>query len=93
MIMPLWLSFSQYIVTSRSIMPFSRSENFVTSTAVPCGISLSRHLSSFFLTHELRAYLALRLVGYHIVREKMRPFDGVFIKLGEQLIQSLAGSG
>ena len=43
--------------------------------------------------HELRADLALRLVGYHIVREKMRPFNSVFIKLGEKLIQSLAGSG
>ena len=30
---------------------------------------------------------------YHIVREKMRPFNSVFIKLGEKLIQSLAGSG
>ena len=35
------------MVASTSMTPLSRSENFVISTAVPWGISLSRHSSSF----------------------------------------------
>ena len=35
------------MVASTSMTPESRSENFVISTAVPWGISLSKHSSSF----------------------------------------------
>ena len=45
--MPLWLAFSQYIVASSSTTPSSLSSKRVTTTAVPCGTSRSRHQSSF----------------------------------------------
>ncbi len=51
MIIPLWDAFSQYMVTWQSMISVSsRWENFVTSTAVPWGISLSSSRSSFSRT-------------------------------------------
>ena len=37
-------------------------------------------------THKLSANLTLRLVGYHVIREKMRAFNSIFIKLFKELV-------
>mgnify|MGYP000691845579 CR=1 FL=1 len=36
--------------------------------------------------------LTLRLIGYHVLREQLRAFDGVFVDFGEQLLYALAGA-
>ena len=55
---------------------FSRSVKRVTSTAVPCGISLSRQ-QQHLLPDDLGADLLLRLVGGHAVGEELRALHGV----------------
>ena len=45
------------------------------------------------LAHQLRADLALRLVGNHVIREEMGAFHSVFIKLIEKLLQTVSLSG
>ena len=36
--------------------------------------------------------LTLWLIGYHVLREQLRAFDGVFVDFGEQLLYTLAGA-
>lgn len=71
------------------MMPLSRSENFVTSTAVPCGDLLIEAQQQLF-AHELGADLLFRHVGDHIVRKQLRPRHGKLRKLTEEFLEPVA---
>ena len=42
------------------------------------------------LADDLGDKLTLRLIGYHVLREQLRAFDGILVDFGEQLLYTLA---
>lgn len=58
-------------------------------TATPCGI-LAVEQAQHLLADNFSDKLTLRLIGYHVLREQLRSFDGILVDFGEQLLYALA---